>query len=258
MSGDHLIPTKQADYLEQDQEIRGQKYVCVSFISPEDVIKNKETYFLNKYLASFSKELTELFTNTKEAFKENTEFVDALHGIQERHSHVFNGDKLGDDFEFFKATNGSKLENDYLEVNQFQTSIRGLKVRGSYETFKEAQIRAQVLKRMDDRFNVFVAQVGCWCPWSPNPDELENQEYAETQLNTLVKNYYDNQQEKDAFFNERKDMLRNKAIEENKLKNPQQPLDTGIEVLGESIQEEDPWLQRKAETAAQTEITAQE
>lgn len=254
----NLIPCAQEDFLDSDPLIRGQKYVCLSFISPEDAIKNKETYFFKKYLESFSQDLTALFVNSKETFKENLEFVDALHGLQERYSHLFNGVKLNDEFDFFKANHGATLESEYLEENNFQTSIRGLKVRGSYESLKEAQIRAQVLKRMDDRFNVFIAQVGCWCPWSPNPDELENQEYAETQLNTLVKNYYDNQQEKDEFFMKRKDMLRSKAIEENKAKNPKKEDDSGIQVVEEGIQAEDPWMQRKKEEDASTLVSPEE
>jgi hypothetical protein len=35
---------------------------------------------------------------------------------------------------------------------------------------------------MDNKFNVYV-QGGCWCPWSPNPDDITDQEYAETNLN---------------------------------------------------------------------------
>jgi len=69
---------------------------------------------------------------------------------------------------------------------------------------KEAELRAKVLKKMDDKFHVYVAQVGCWCPWNPNPDDIDVQEYAEDHLNTLVKNYKDNQDKKDEFFQMRK------------------------------------------------------
>ena len=34
---------QERDYLEVDQEIPGQKYVCLSFLSPESVIQNKNT-----------------------------------------------------------------------------------------------------------------------------------------------------------------------------------------------------------------------
>jgi hypothetical protein len=214
-----LVPTKTEDYLDQDPAIRGQRYCCLSFISPEEVIKNKEVYFVEKFLKSYSTEMNELFTNMIEMFKEKSEITDGLRGIQERYPYVFDTSKVNEEYNFYKAFNSDKLENDYLEHNNFQTTIRGLKVRGSYESLKEAQIRAQVLKRIDDNFNVFVAEVGCWCPWSPNPEELENQEYAETHLNTLVKQYVENQKEKDVFFLERKEKLKQLALEDNEKNN---------------------------------------
>lgn len=265
-----LISTEEHDYLDSDPAIRGQKYVCLSFVSPEDAIKNKEAFFFKKYLETFSQDLTTLFENSRETFKENLTFVDALHGLQDRYSHLFKGDKLQEEYDFFKGTHADHLETEFLEKNDFQTTIRGLKVRGCYETFKEADIRAQVLKRMDGRFNVFIAEVGCWCPWSPNPEELENQEYAEAQLNTLVKKYYDNQHEKDQFFQERKEHLRTKALEENKQKQRQDesnekdenfvivnPPDVNatdvqvsneeVKVLEDPLEGEDPWMRRKRE-----------
>jgi Family of unknown function (DUF5832) len=244
---ENLIPVKQEDYLDQDPQIRGQKYVCLSFVSPEDVIQNKEAYFFKKYIDAFSSDLTLLFKNSAETFKENTEFVDAMQGLQERYSYLFDGKKLQDEYEFYKARHGGALETEYLENNNFQTSMRGIKVRGSYETIKEAEIRAQVLKRTDGRFNVFIAEVGCWCPWSPNPEELENQEYSETQLNTLVKKYHDNQTEKDQVFNDRKDVLRNKAAEEGKQQELRDSKDEDIQVVTDGIEGDDPWMRRKME-----------
>ena len=44
------------DYLEADREIRGQNYVCLSFISPENVLKNKQMFLVNKFLQSISSE----------------------------------------------------------------------------------------------------------------------------------------------------------------------------------------------------------
>ena len=38
------------DYLEVDNPIPGQNYTCVSFVSPENVIKHKELFMFNKYM----------------------------------------------------------------------------------------------------------------------------------------------------------------------------------------------------------------
>ena len=245
-----VIPTSQQDYLDQDQPIRGQKYCCLSFVSPEEVIRNKDIYFLQKFLHEFSGEMNTFMEQSLEAFKENHEIVNALTGVRERFSYIFDTTKLQDEYEYYKAANSADLENEYLEKNNFQTTIRGLKVRGSYESLKEAQIRAQVLKRMDDKFNVFVAEVGCWCPWSPNPAELENQEYAETHLNTLVKKYHENQTARDEFFLQRKNQMYDDALKENEENKK-------LFSITESMEDQDdPWMKHKKDEESPAEVPA--
>jgi hypothetical protein len=41
------------EYLENDKEIPGQKYVALSFISPENVLANKDIYFFNAFVNDF-------------------------------------------------------------------------------------------------------------------------------------------------------------------------------------------------------------
>ena len=38
------------DFLDEDAEISGQRYVLLSFISPEKVLEKKDLYFFNKFL----------------------------------------------------------------------------------------------------------------------------------------------------------------------------------------------------------------
>ena len=45
-----MIPIQEKDLLEQDPVIRGQTYVCMSFLSPEEIIKSKETYYFENLL----------------------------------------------------------------------------------------------------------------------------------------------------------------------------------------------------------------
>ena len=42
---------KYIDLLEEDKSIAGQKFVCVSFVSPENIIKNKHLYLIIPILA---------------------------------------------------------------------------------------------------------------------------------------------------------------------------------------------------------------
>lgn len=195
------VSTKELDVLDQDPPLRGQNYVCLSFISPEDVIKRKDVFFFENFLNNFSSDMTEFMSKLEEFYPDQ---VGKISAIKERYNYVFDKKTLTDEFNFYVTNHSEKLESEYYEQNNFQTTIRGLKVRGVFESLKEAEIRSQVLRKIDEKFNVYVAEVGCWCPWSPNPEDIKDQQWAETQLNTLMKEYKDNQAKKDEFFEQRK------------------------------------------------------
>lgn len=67
-------------------------------------------------------------------------------------------------------------------------NIRGLKIRGVYDTYDEAVKRAEHLQKVDPDFHVFVGEVGKWLPWDPSPDSksVKNQVYAEKALQELA------------------------------------------------------------------------
>ena len=41
---------EKVDYLEVDNPIPGQNYACISFISPDEIIKQKELFLFNKFM----------------------------------------------------------------------------------------------------------------------------------------------------------------------------------------------------------------
>ena len=49
MTSRNTISTREEDYLEVDDRIPGQNYVCISFVSPEDTLKQKEFYLYQIY-----------------------------------------------------------------------------------------------------------------------------------------------------------------------------------------------------------------
>jgi hypothetical protein len=210
-----VVSVKEEDHLDQDKPIRNQNFVCLSFLSPEDVLLEKEVAFFSKYTGAFSKGVSELFTALADKYPNDKAMLEV---IRENHAHVFDVNELQDNYKFFKAVNRDELESEFHKEHEFKTSVRGIKVRGVYDTLKEAQVRAEVLKKMGDKFNIYVAQVGCWCPWSPNPEELENQEYSETMLNTLMNKYKENVTNRDEFYAMRKDeKIKNAKIEAEKI-----------------------------------------
>lgn len=196
------------DFLEVDNRIPGQNYTCLSFLSPEKYIQDKNLFytrnFLNYILGNKQEDKNEEHIRSQiiENLKKNTSYD--------------NVNKLYDDWLY---TRKNTLNDLYDETVDFKTSTRGVKVRGTYDTLKEAQVRAKVLQRKDPNFNVYVGQVGYWLPWDPDPDTIKDQEYQEGQLNNLMKKYNENIDNREQHFEERKKEKIAKAKKDNREKN---------------------------------------
>lgn len=230
------VSTKVQDYLDEDKKIRGQNYVLLSFISPEDVITNKEAYYFSRFLTQFGKDMETLFTGILAKYPESKELIDT---IKTNHGYISNATEMNEQYKFFKSVNSTEVEAEYHRDNNFQTTIRGLKVRGVFDTLDEAKNRSEFLKKSDNKFDIFIGEVGVWCPWSPNPNDLQNQEYSETQLNTLMKKYKENMDSKDELFEKRRQEQVNLANKPDAT--------TEVSELAENLSKVDPWSDRKAE-----------
>jgi len=203
----NVVPVSEMDYLEEDEQIRGQSFVCLSFLSPEKVLDKKEVFTFSKFTENFCNEVTELFENLKLKYPDDE---DGFQTIMDRYRFLFNKKHMQEEYRYFLDEKTDELNNEFNQEVDFQTNVRGLKVRGSYDTLREAQVRSEVLKRKDNKHNIYIAQVGCWCPWDPSPNDIQDQHYGEDQLNTLMKKYRENQSYKDMVFDERKNELMEK------------------------------------------------
>ena len=150
------------DFLDVDDPIAGQGFVCLSFISPESIIQKKDSFVIEEFLKSKGLDINE--------------------------------------YESYLDDNKDDLDRKYNELNRFQTTTRGVKIRGTYDTLEAAKIRAKNIQSKDPSFHVFVAPVGYWLPWDPSADSIDQQEYHEDNLNKLMENYRLNQNEKNNFF----------------------------------------------------------
>ena len=103
-------------------------------------------------------------------------------------------------YETFLFKHRKRLEEEFYAANEFRTTVQGLKIRGVYDTYKEAMGRAKSLQTLDPSFNVYIGQVGFWLPWDPEPSDMQDQEYADDQLNQLMKKYKDNESQRDEFY----------------------------------------------------------
>jgi hypothetical protein len=112
-------------------------------------------------------------------------------------------------YDTFLYKQKKKLESDFYAKNEFRTTVQGMKVRGVFDTYNEALARAKTLQKIDSSFNVYVGQVGFWLPWDPEAHEVADQEYADDQLNTLMKKYKENESTRDEFYaKEKQDRLK--------------------------------------------------
>ncbi len=179
------------DYLTVDQPLPGQNFCCLSFLSPDKVLENKDKFIMKKFIESLK---------------------DKDDNISLKYSEFYTK------YEDFVAIKGAEMDELFHKEGGFQTSLRVIKVRGVYNSYEEAAKRAQTLQRLDRSFHVFVGQVGYWLPWDPNADNVAEQEYLEKELNELMKNYKNNQIQRDLFYSEQIEQQKAAAAKETALK----------------------------------------
>ena len=245
-------PVKE-DFLEEDPEIRSQKFVLLSFLSPENVLESKDQFFfgefvkqyeidykirnLETFLVSVVRGINDKFTKEADRLEAESTVTDSsgssagvagvaaaadiasmcrksrlnMAGILEMYqTYLKENDAsvkkttIKEAYDDFLFKNQVKLEESFFAKNNFQTTIRGLKVRGVTGTHGEAVAMSKKLQRNDPIHNIFLGEVGKWLPWDPKPHQVQEQEYAEDQLNSLMKGYKSNEEARQLFMTEQR------------------------------------------------------
>ena len=93
---------------------------------------------------------------------------------------------IEDDYKNFLDKNEERLENEFNTQYNFQTSTRGIKIRGVFSTQEEAELRCKLLREIDPNHDVYVGPVGMWMPWEPEAYKTGRVEYMEEELNSLM------------------------------------------------------------------------
>ena len=212
---------KYVDLLDEDKAIAGQKFTCVSFISPENVLKQKELFFFENFLKKwdFNKSMEKFVQFTSFlSYKYNLSFDDVSNDLKEfvkEEKETLSSININDEFKTFVDNNEEELEKKFNISHNFTTSVRGLKIRGSYPTLEEAEMRAKLLREIDPNHDVFVGPVGLWMPWDPEAYKTGKVEYMEDELNQLMKEKNKNDQEAKVAFDERVKTTKKDAIKDN-------------------------------------------
>jgi len=220
MNGSKKNP-KYVDLLEEDKPIAGQKFACISFISPEKILKQKEMYFFEEFVKKWelSKSMEKFvqFLNFI-SYKYNMSFDDISNDLKDfvkEEKETITKSSFLDDYKTFIDNNEEELEKSFNMVNHFQTNTRGIKIRGSYPSVEEAELRAKMLRESDSTHDVFVGPVGLWMPWDPEAYKTGRVEYMEEELNQLMSEKQKNEANAKTAFEQRLKETKQTAIEEN-------------------------------------------
>lgn len=94
--------------------------------------------------------------------------------------------------------------------------IWGLKVRGVVNTLDQAKTQTQKLMNMDNNYDIYTVEVGKFFPLAVEPTDVQDVEYQNTQLNSLIKGYLENRELANEQWQARKNEMIKEAIREGK------------------------------------------
>ena len=221
MSTKESKDTKYIDLLDEDKPLAGQTYVCLSFLSPESILKKKEHFFFENYIKQFDfRKSMDKYTHFLHflSYKYNLNFDnitnDLKEFVEEERDNLFTT-TFEDDYKTYLDNNEEKLEKQFNEEHNFQTNTRGIKVRGSFQSQQEAELRCKMLREVDPTHDVYIGQVGVWMPFHPEAYKTGKVEYLEKELNDLMNEKQKNEQVAKVEFEKRVKESKQKAIEEN-------------------------------------------
>jgi hypothetical protein len=212
---------KYIDLCDEDPPIAGQKFACMSFVSPEKILKKREVFLFDQFIKQWE------FSKSMEKYFEFIHYISFKYSINvEELITLFNdfvkeeGEKLRksgieDDYKNFMDKEEDKLNEKFSREYAFQTSVRGLKVRGVFPTQDEAEMKCKKLREQDPNHDIFVGPVGIWIPWDPDAYKTGRVEHLEEELNALHKEKIKNQEMAKKEFEERVRETKKKAIMEN-------------------------------------------
>lgn len=215
------------DYLDEDPEVPTQKYCIVSFLSPEKVIQKKELWQLEQFvkwndydLKMKGQEQFLAFIAKKydlkvdEVMSDHTEF-------ERVHRDDIKNTNITEQFQIFLLKHEKDLQEKFDNAVNFQTNVRGVKIRRSFPTVEEAQVFAQAMRRRYPKDNLFIGKVGAWLPWDPSEHLIAEVDYAEKDLNEIMRKYKENEANKEVYFAEERETSIKRQKEENEARKKQ-------------------------------------
>ena len=212
---------KYIDLCDEDPLISGQKFACISFVSPEKILKQRELFIFEKFISEwdFTKSMMKMsdfvnFMSYKYNLKVDDTMKDFQEFVKEEHDKL-RDTSLDDDWKTFMDKNETKLNEEFNRKHEFQTSVRGIKLRGVFNTQEEAELRCKKIRDFDPHHDIFVGPVGTWMPWDPDAYKTGRIEFMEDELNQLHNEKNANESKAKEEFDKRVKDAKRSAIEDN-------------------------------------------
>jgi hypothetical protein len=209
------------DVLDEDAGISGQKFTCISFLSPEKILEKRESYLFQQFVQQWD------FTKSMAKFGDFVNFISYKYNLnvenvmadyndfcKEEQERLKEG-SVSDDYQNFLDKNEERFTETFNRDHAFQTSVRGLKNRGNFPTQEEAEQHCKRLREKDPNHDIFVAPVGIWLPWDPNAYKTGRVEFMEDELNKLHQEKMKNEAKAKDEFDKRVKEAKEKAIADN-------------------------------------------
>lgn len=88
-----------------------------------------------------------------------------------------------------------------------------IKIRGVFGTIEDASRHAKKLIAADGAVHIYTVETGKWLLLPPPTEQIDNQEYAEEQLNTIMKTYYESREAAKIHHEQRKREIMKKGLD---------------------------------------------
>lgn len=210
------------DVLAVDPKIEDQEWTVVSFIDPDDgIMENKNIYYFYDFIKAweYEKTITRFvefmgFLSQKHRLKLDIMMEDFKEFAQDQ-KHIISKSSLLDDYKNHIDAHGERLQKEFDEANNFQTNVRGFKVRGNFADKKHAEARACLMREFEEAHDVHVMPVGVWAPFHADAYRTKQVEYLEEELNQLMTKKMENQALADKAFDQRVFDAKKNAMDKN-------------------------------------------
>lgn len=212
---------KYVDLCDEDAPIAGQKFACMSFISPEKILRKREVFLFDQFVQQWD------FVKSMDKFKDFLNFVSYKYNLKvddvisdftdfmKEEESKLKENSVEDDYKNFMDKNEDSLNEQFQRAHSFQTSTRGLKIRGVFSNQDEAEMRCKKLREIDPNHDIYVGPVGMWIPWDPDAYKTGRIEFMEEELNQLHSEKIKNETKAKEEFERRVKETKKKAIQEN-------------------------------------------